>query len=116
MTYNKDCPQRMWNERATLNCEDTSLLGELLEEYKNRTRKLKMMKFEDGYKKLKKILDDDEWADVDLWEDKVELTVTLDHISADLLGYAVYRSKSLGNDVEKVINVMIQEFSEYFED
>lgn len=75
-----------------------------------------MMKFEDGYKELKKILDDDEWADVDLWEDEVELTVTLDHISADMLGCAVYRSKSLGNDVEKVINVMIKEFSEYFED
>lgn len=75
-----------------------------------------MMKFEDGYKKLKKILDDDEWADVDLWEDEVELTVTLDHVSADLLGYAVYRSKSLDNNVEKVINVMIKEFSEYFED
>lgn len=75
-----------------------------------------MMKFEDGYKQLKKILDDDEWADVDLWEDEVELTVTLDHVSADILSYAVYRSKSLDNDVEKVINVMIKEFSEYFED
>ena len=75
-----------------------------------------MMKFEDGYKKLKKILDNDNWEDVDLWEDEVELTVTLDHISADMLGCAVYRSKSLGNDVEKVINVMIKEFSEYFED
>ena len=36
MIYNKDCLQRMWNERATLNCEDTSLLGELLEEYKKQ--------------------------------------------------------------------------------
>lgn len=26
----------MWNKRATLNCEDTSLLGELLEEYKKQ--------------------------------------------------------------------------------
>lgn len=75
------------------------------------------MKFEDGYKKLKKILDNDDWEDTEvLWGDKVELTVTLDHINADRLGCAVYRSKSLGNDVEKVINVMIEEFSEYFED
>lgn len=76
------------------------------------------MKFEDGYKKLKKELDDERWERTHetIWEDEVELTVTLDHVSADILGYAVYRSKSLDNDVEKVINIMIKEFSEYFED
>ena len=30
--------ERMWNGRGTLNCEDTSLLGKLLEEYKNKYR------------------------------------------------------------------------------
>ena len=33
--------ERMWNRRGTHNCEDISLLGKLLEEYKNRERKLK---------------------------------------------------------------------------
>lgn len=33
--------ERMWNGRGTHNCEDISLLGKLLEEYKNRERKLK---------------------------------------------------------------------------